>query len=165
LLRHRVKNPITGGWECPWDVLTMTEMEKGLPGVSEPGELYHPHFARNNQPGTLHWPDLMLVAKNNWQLPAVMGLLTNVGVKIPGFIANRMAPWRALIGGHGSTDTQKIVMAIAGPEAAKGKVVSDPDFKANYRLADLAVTLADILGLELRSSTIGQNRSREIKNI
>ncbi len=165
LLHHRVKNPITGGWECPWDVLTMTEMEKGLPGVSEPGELYHPHFARNNQPGTLHWPDLMLVAKNNWQLPAVMGLLTNVGVKIPGFIVNRMAPWRAMIGGHGSADTQKILMAIEGPGAAKGKVVSDPDFKTNYRLADLAVTLADILGLELRSSTIGHNRSREIKNI
>ena len=53
-------------------------------------------------------------------------------------------------------------MALEWPGAAKGKVVSDPDFKANYRLADLAVTLADILGLELRSSTIGQNRSREI---
>lgn len=62
-------------------------------------------------------------------------------------------------------DTQKILMAIEGPGMAKGKVVSDPDFKINYRLADLAVTLADILGLELRSSTIGQNRSREIKNI
>jgi hypothetical protein len=107
----------------------------------------------------------MLVAKNNWQLPAVMGLLTNVGVKIPGFIVNRMAPWRAMIGGHGSADTQKILMAVEGPGAAKGKVVSDPDFKTNYRLADLAVTLADILSLELRSSTIGHNRSREIKNI
>jgi hypothetical protein len=45
-------------------------------------------------------------------------------------------------------------MAIAGPGTAKGKVVSDPNFKANYRLADLAVTLADILGLELRTIKI-----------
>lgn len=162
LLEHRVLNPKTGKEECPWDIMVLEDLKTGMPGVCDAGELYHPHFAFNNQPGTLHWPDVWVVAKNNWQLPAVMGLLTNVGLKIPKFIANRMAPWKPLIGGHGAPDTQQIVMAIQGPGIAKGRVISDATHQANHRISDIAVTLAKMLGLEIQSTTVGKNRSSGI---
>ncbi len=52
-------------------------------------------------------------------------------------------------------------MAIAGPGMKKG-VVLDPEYKKNYRISGIAMTLAKTLGLELRSTTIGKNRSREL---
>ncbi len=162
LLEHRVVHPNTGQKECPWDVLVLEDTRTGITGICEPGELYHPYFAFNNRPGILHWPDMWVIAKNNWQLPAVMGLLTNVGLKIPKWIADRMAPWAPMIGGHGSTDTQRIVMAIQGPGIARGRILSDADHQANYRISDIAVTLAGILGLEIHNTTIGKNRSSEI---
>jgi hypothetical protein len=158
---HQVVNPATGQKETPWDVLEWRDMLSGRPGVCEPGEFYHPYFAENDEPGRLHWPDVMILARNHWQLPAVLGLLTNVGLTLPEFIARRMAPWRAMIGGHGSADTQGVVMAMQGPDIGRGVVISDPQYEQNYRLADMAVTLSSMLGLNLRSTTIGQDRTAE----
>lgn len=53
-------------------------------------------------------------------------------------------------------------MAIAGPGMKKGSVVVDPEYERNYRISDIAMTLAKTLGLELRSTTIGKDRSREL---
>lgn len=55
-----------------------------------------------------------------------------------------------------------IVMAIAGPGMKKGSVVVDPEYGRNYRISDIAMTLAKTLGLKLRSTTIGKDRSREL---
>jgi len=162
LMAHRVINPDTGEEELPWDVLDWQDMVNGKPGLCEPGELYHPYFGPNEAPGQLHWPDIMVLARKNWQLPAVMGLLTNVGLALPEFVAKRMAPWRAMIGGHGSAETQGVVMAIQGPELRRGKTISDSTYQNNYRLSDIAVTLSAMLGLELRSTTIGRDRTKEI---
>ncbi len=101
-------------------------------------------------------------AISQYELPAVMGLLTNVGLALPGFVAERMAPWRVMIGGHGSADTQAVVMAIQGPEIARARILSDPSHQKNHRLADIAVTLASMWGLELKSTTVGCDRSAEV---
>ncbi|MBI9075967.1 MAG: alkaline phosphatase family protein [Desulfatibacillum sp.] len=162
LMAHRVINPETGQEELPWDVLDWRGMINGQPGLCEPGELYHQYFGPNDSPGKLYWPDVIVLARENWQLPAVMGLLTNVGLALPEFIANRMAPWRAMIGGHGSAETQGVVMAMQGPDLAQGKTISDPAYEDNHRLADIAVTLSAMLGLELQSTTIGRDRTNEI---
>jgi hypothetical protein len=162
LLACRVANPETGAAEVPWDVLDREDMLQGVPGVCEPGELFHRHFTDNESPGKLHWPDVLLMARNHWQLPAVMGLLTNVGLALPGFLADRMAPWRAMIGGHGSADTQGVVMAVHGPGIPRGRILSDPSREKNHRLADVAVTLSSMFGLELRSTTVGRDRTAEI---
>jgi hypothetical protein len=102
------------------------------------------------------------MARNHWQLPAVMGLLTNVGLALPGFLAERMAPWRAMIGGHGSAATQGVVMAVQGPGIPGGRVLGDPSYEKNHRLADVAVTLSSMFGLELQSATVGRDRTAEI---
>jgi hypothetical protein len=162
LSAHRVIHPGTGDRVVPWDVLDRHDMQAGVPGVCEPGELYHRHFGESDAPGRLHWPELFVVARNNWQLPAVMGLLTNVGLALPGFVADRAAPWNVMIGGHGAADTQAVVMAIQGPGIARGRVLSDPSHARNYRLADVAVTLAAKLELELQTTTIGCDRAAEI---
>ncbi|MBU2549564.1 MAG: alkaline phosphatase family protein, partial [Proteobacteria bacterium] len=162
LSAHRVTNPETGNRETPWDVLDWQDMKAGLPGICEPGELYHRHFADNDSPGNMHWPDIFVMARNNWQLPAVMGLLTNVGLALPGFVADRMAPWRAMIGGHGSVDTQAVIMAMQGPDMARGRVLQDPSYEKNRRLADIAVTLSSMLGLELTSTTIGRDLTGDL---
>jgi predicted AlkP superfamily pyrophosphatase or phosphodiesterase len=162
LLAHRVVNPATGLEELPWDVLDWRDMKRGVPGVCEAGELYHPYFGDNDTPGRLHWPDIFVMARNNWQLPAVMGLLTNIGLALPEFVAKRMAPWRAMLGGHGSADTQAVLMAMQGPDIGRGRLLSDPEYKRNYRLADVAVTLSSMLNLELTSTTIGRDRTPEV---
>jgi hypothetical protein len=162
LMAHRVTNPANGFRECPWQVLDMDDMKAGRPGLCQPGELYHHYYGPNNQPGVLHWPDLFVLADNNWQLPAVMGLLTNVGLKIPKFLADRMAPWNAMIGGHGSHDTQRIVLAFRGPDLAVGEVRTDPDDRQRHRISDIAVTLAAMLGLELNSTTVGRDLTADL---
>lgn len=162
LSAHTVSNPETGKKEVPWNVLDWNDMINGIPGVCEPGELYHKHFGESDEPGRMRWPDIFVMANNNWQLPAVMGLLTNVGLALPGFVAERMAPWRAMIGGHGSTDTQRVIMAVQGPGICRGKKLTDPNFDRNYRLADIAVTICSIFGFELKSTTIGRDRTADI---
>jgi len=162
LSAHRVRNPETENEEVPWEVMDWRDMKKGVQGVCEPGELYHRRFGDNDAPGRLHWPDLFVLARDHWQLPAVMGLLTNIGLALPSFLAERMAPWRAMIGGHGSADTQTVVMAMQGPGMVRGKILSDPSYGQNHRLADIAVTLCSMFGLELISTTIGRDRTEEI---
>ncbi|MCX5849564.1 MAG: alkaline phosphatase family protein [Deltaproteobacteria bacterium] len=159
LENHRVFNPQTGRMECPWYVLDINDMKNGVPGVSAPGELYNPYFADNNEPGTLHWPDITLFMKNGWQLPATAGLANNFGASLPSWLP----PLNYFLGGHGSVDTMPIVMAFQGPDVKAGKVMADSTYAKNYRIADIAVTLANMFGLELRSTTVGIDRSTDLK--
>jgi hypothetical protein len=53
-------------------------------------------------------------------------------------------------------------MAFEGPGIASGRIISDPACSQNYRIADIGVTLAGMLGLELRSTTVGTDRSMEL---
>ncbi|MEW5736215.1 MAG: alkaline phosphatase family protein [Thermodesulfobacteriota bacterium] len=156
-----------GNKVCPWYILTQDEMENGMDNVCEAGELYNPTFAKNNAAGTMHWPDLYIFMKDKWQLPSLSGMARNIGVELPDLLADWIAPVNMLMGGHGSTDTQRIVMAFSGPGIAQNKVVRDMNtvtFPRNYRISDIAVTLTNWLELgDLYSTTVGRDLSPEIK--
>jgi predicted AlkP superfamily pyrophosphatase or phosphodiesterase len=152
LLAHRARNPQTGKEECPWWVLDRTDMKNGIDGVCLPGELYHSYYADIDQEKTIIWPDLILLAKNGWQIPVYNGQIPNVGIKAPKW----MPPWRVYNGGHGSVDTLPIVAAISIPGGKTG--VQD----RKIRIADLGVTAASLSGLELRSTTIGMDLSKDL---
>jgi hypothetical protein len=62
---YRIRNPITGNYECPFTVATVEEMPISIPGVLEPGELYHGYFADNNAPDNLFWPDIFIFSPND----------------------------------------------------------------------------------------------------
>jgi hypothetical protein len=47
------------------------------------------------------------------------------------------------LGGHGSLDTRKIVLAYNGPGIPHGKVVNTP-----CRISDIALTLKGLLGMD-----------------
>jgi arylsulfatase A-like enzyme len=158
LMAYEVLDENTGRYVCPWYFIGEGEMIDGLSGVCEPGELYHKHFANNNETGEIHWPDFFVFMKDGWQLPVSRGFVANLGQQLPWYYPDTI---NLFLGGHGSNDTVNIVMAIAGPGMKKG-VVLDPEYKKNYRISDIAMTLAKTLGLELRSTTIGKNRSREL---
>jgi hypothetical protein len=134
-------------------------MITGVPGLCEPGELFHAYYAYQNEPGTLHWPDLIVFLKNGWQLPITSAVVNNLGTKLPSWLP----PMNFFLGGHGSNDTAAIVLAIQGPGYTNGKILSDPEYAKNYRISDIAVTLAKLYGLELLSTTIGQDRSQDLK--
>lgn len=152
LLAHRAVNPQTGKEECPWWILDRNDMKNGVKGVCVPGELYHTYYVDVDQEETLIWPDLIILAKNGWQLPVYNGQIPNVGIKVPSFTP----PWRVFNGGHGSVDTLPIVAAISIPGGKTG--VHDK----SIRIADLAVTAATLLGLELKSTTIGKDLSKDL---
>jgi predicted AlkP superfamily pyrophosphatase or phosphodiesterase len=152
---YRIKNPITGNYECPFTVATVEEMRIGIPGVFEPGELYHVYFADNNAPDSLFWPDIFIFMKSGWQLPVTTGIANNLGAKLPTWLP----PLNYLLGGHGAEDTAPIVMAFQGGEISRAKIIPDPEYKSNYRISDIALTLCAIYGLELNSTTKGMNRS------
>jgi hypothetical protein len=59
-------------------------------------------------------------------------------------------------GGHGSVDTLPIVAAISVPGGKTG--IQDRPIL----IADLAVTAASLFGLELKSTTIGKDLSRDL---
>jgi hypothetical protein len=59
-------------------------------------------------------------------------------------------------GGHGSVDTLPIVAAISIPGGKKGA------HDRPIRIADLGVTAAALLGLKLKSSTIGKDLSKDL---
>ena len=158
LLAHKATNPETGKEECPWWVLDLKDMKDGLTGVADKGELYHDYFAAGGKKEII-WPDLFLLAKNGWQLTIYDGVLGNIGVDIP----VPLPPVTVFLGGHGSTDTMGIVLGMTGPGIAKGKVIKDPGYKQNYRLADMPVTLAARAGLTFPHTTVGQDRSTELK--
>lgn len=152
LLAHRTINPQTGKEECPWWILDRNDMKNGLEGVCLPGELYHTYYVDADEESTLIWPDLIVLAKNGWQLPVYNGQVPNVGIKVPAFTP----PWRVFNGGHGSVDTLPIVAAISIPDGKTG--VHDKQI----RIADLAVTAATLFGLELKSTTIGEDLSKDL---
>lgn len=157
LLAHRAKNPATGKWECPWDVLDHADVKAGVPGVAAPGELWHDYFGPGGKRPI--WPDLCLFARNGWQLVVYAGLLGNLGVDLP----EKTPPLTPMLGGHGAPDTQPIVMAMQGPGVAKGRRLLDPGYKRDFRIGDLGVTLAARCGLTFPHTTVGRDRSKLIK--
>lgn len=152
LLAHRALNPQTGREECPWWVLDRDDMKNGVPGICLPGELYHKYYVEKDRERTLIWPDLIILAKNGWQIPVYNGQIPNVGIKAPTW----SPPWKVYNGGHGSVDTLPIVAAVSVPGGKTG--VNDRPI----RIADLAVTAASQFALELRSTTIGKDLSGEL---
>jgi arylsulfatase A-like enzyme len=158
LLRHEIVNPQTGERECPWFVGTHEDMMQGMPGYAEPGELWHAYYGPRNDPDTMLWPDLVLGAKNGWQIPIYGGVLANIGILLPEWFP----PFTLFLGGHGAIDTLPIVMAVRGSNVAKGKVVSDPTYAKNHRVSDLAVTIAQMYDLNLRTTIVGQDLTADL---
>lgn len=152
LLAHRALNPQTGEKECPWWVLDRNDMKNGVEGVCQAGELYHSYYVDADRERSMIWPDLIILAKNGWQIPVYNGHIPNVGIKAPTW----MWPWRVYNGGHGSVDTLPIVAAISVPGGRTG-IEEKP-----VRIADLGVTAASLSGLELRSTTIGIDLSSDL---
>jgi predicted AlkP superfamily pyrophosphatase or phosphodiesterase len=152
LLAHQAQNPQTGNKECPWWVLDRSDMKNGLKGVCLPGELYHTYYVDVDKEKTVIWPDLIILAKNGWQIPVYNGQIPNVGIKAPTWAP----PWRVYNGGHGSVDTLPIVAAISIPGGKKGA------HDRPIRIADLGVTAAVLSGLKLKSTTIGKDLSKDL---
>jgi hypothetical protein len=152
LLAHRALNPQTGKNECPWWVVDRNDMKNGIEGVCLPGELYHTFYVDVDKEKTLIWPDLIILAKNGWQIPVYNGQIPNVGIKAPTW----SPPWRVYNGGHGSVDTLPIVAAISIPGGKTGT------HDRPVRIADLGVTAAALLGLEIHSTTIGIDLSKDL---
>jgi len=153
LLKHRAWNPQTKTEECPWWVLDRRDMKEGVKDVCLPGELYHTYFVEKDKEKSMIWPDLIVLAKNGWQIPVYNGHVPNVGIKAPSWTP----PFRVYNGGHGSVDTLPIVAAIAVPG---GKPGVDPK---PIRIGDLGATAASLMGLKLRSTVIGQDLSGDLK--
>ncbi len=149
---HRALNPQTGQTECPWWVLDRNDMKHGVDGVCLPGELYHTYYIETDKEQTMMWPDLILLAKNGWQIPVYNGHVPNVGIKAPKWTP----PWRVYNGGHGSVDTLPIVAAISIPGGKTG-IHQSP-----ITIADLGVTAASLFGLNLNSTTIGKDLSADL---
>ena len=154
LASQKVKNPETGVLECPWYVLDRDDMQRGVPGVALPGELYHHYFVDTDMEHTVVWPDLVLLAKNGWQLPTYGGLAANIGLGFPkSKIDVSFLRFSPFLGGHGSFDTRPIMMAFSLPGQERRVLPQE------VTIADIATTLASLYGLDLRSSTVGQDLS------
>jgi hypothetical protein len=153
LEEHTALNPETGRRECPWWVLDRNDMKKGIEGVCLPGELYHAYYVEEDREKTMLWPDLIILGKNGWQIPAYNGHVPNVGIKAPKWAP----PWRVYSGGHGSVDTLPIVAAISLPRGKTGTSLKP------VRIADLGVTAASLFGLRLTSTTVGKDLSSDLK--
>jgi arylsulfatase A-like enzyme len=152
LLKHRAWNPQTKTAECPWWVLDRRDMKEGVKDVCLPGELHHTYFVETDREKSMIWPDLIVLAKNGWQIPAYNGHVPNVGVQAPSWTP----AFRVYNGGHGSVDTLPIVAAIAVPGGKQG-IHPRP-----IRIGDLGATAAALMELELRSTVIGQDLSRDL---
>jgi len=161
LMQHKALNPETNRWECPWDILTQEEMKTGLPEAGVvPGELWHAFYGPNNDDSQyMVWPDVVILMKNGWQLPLIGDVLANLGMDLPFPIPEIPI----VLGGHGAADSQRIVMAINGPNIAKGKVIKDPNYEKNYRIADLPMTIAEIFGLGFQTTTVGRSRAADLR--
>jgi hypothetical protein len=120
--------------------------------VAAPGELYHTYFVETDAEQTMIWPDLALLAKAGFQLPAYSGFIANLGVEVPLDMA--VTPF---VGGHGSVETLPVLLAFRvpgrGPKQWNG---------VEAHLSDVAVTVQSLLGLELQSKTVGVDRSGEL---
>jgi hypothetical protein len=128
-------------------------MKEGVKDVCLPGELYHTYFVETEREKSMIWPDLIVLAKNGWQIPAYNGHVPNVGVNAPSWTPG----FRVYNGGHGSVDTLPIVAAVAVPGGKPG-VQRRP-----IRIGDLGATAAALMGLELRSTVIGQDLTRDLE--
>ena len=149
---HRALNTQTGEDECPWWILDRDDMKNGVEGVCLPGELYHTYYIEIDKEQNMIWPDLIILAKNGWQIPVYNGHVPNVGIKAPKW----SPPWRVYNGGHGSVDTLPIVAAISIPGGKTG-VQERP-----ISIADLGVTAASLFGLKLNSTTVGKDLSDDL---
>ena len=154
---HTAVNPRTGATECPWWVLDREDMKNGLPGVTLPGELYHKWFVETDGEKTMIWPDLLLLAKGGWDFAGYGNGLNNLGLKIPLQSPKVIGPLYFMLGGHGSLDTQPIVVAVSWPGSA-GRVID-----REVRISDLGVTALKRFGLKLESTTIGEDLSADFK--
>jgi len=152
LKSHQAFNPQTNKMECPWWVLDRNDMKHGMYGVCQPGELYHSYYVSKDKESSMVWPDLIVLAKNGWQIPVYNGHIPNVGIKVPTWTP----PFRVYNGGHGSVDTLPIVAAISVPNGRAGTS------ERPLRIADLGVTAASLLGLKLQSTTIGRDVSGDL---
>jgi len=152
LLKHRARNPQTKKEECPWWVLDRRDMKEGMKDICQPGELYHTYFVEKDREKSMIWPDLIVLAKNGWQIPVYNGHVPKVGVNAPSWTP----AFRVYNGGHGSVETLPIVAAIAVPGGKQG-VNSRP-----IRIGDLGATAASLMGLKLRSTVVGQDLSGDL---
>ena len=134
-------------------MLDRNDMCAGMADVCLAGELYHDWFIDADRERTMIWPDLIVLGKNSWQIPAYNGHVTNVGVNAPRWTP----PWRVYNGGHGSVDTLPIVAAVSIPGGGQG-INPRP-----IRIADLGVTAAALSGLKLRSTTVGFDLSMDLR--
>ncbi len=153
LMCHRALNPQTGAVECPWHILDRDEMRRGVPGISIPGELYHRYYVDVDRELTMLWPDLVVLARNGWQIPVYNGHIPNVGISVPTWTP----PWRVYNGGHGSVDTLPIVAVVSVPGGRRG--VS----RRAIRISDLGATALSLAGLSVGSTVIGRDLSRELR--
>lgn len=155
LLSHKVTNPETGNLECPWWVLDKSDLINGIEGLCLPGELYNKYFYENPESQNLMlMPDLQIYAKNGWEIPVYGGTINNLGIQVP----EDLPPQLLHIGGHGSSDTRDILFAIWDSETGRNGVNDRP-----VTIADLAITASVLFGLELRSSTVGQDLSEDLR--
>ena len=152
LKAHKTMNQQSGKKECPWWVLDREDMKNGVDGICLPGELYHKYYIEVDREQTMIWPDLIILAKNGWQIPVYNGHIPNVGIKAPKWTP----PFRVYNGGHGSVDTLPIVAAVYNPGSRTG--VNN----RKIRIADLGVTAASMFGLELRSTTVGDDLNEDL---
>jgi hypothetical protein len=152
LKSHQALNPQTNQMECPWWVLDRKEMKYGLYSVTLPGELYHSYYVDKDKEQSMLWPDLVILARNGWQIPVYNGHIPNVGIKAPTWTP----PFRVYTGGHGSIDTMPIVAAISVPDGKSGTS------NRQMRIGDLGVTAASLFGLTLQSTTVGKDLSGDL---
>ena len=153
LLAHHALNPQTGAVECPWWVLDRNDMRKGVPGLCLPGELYHRYYVDADRERHMLWPDLVVLAKNGWQIPVYNGHIPNVGINVPKWAP----PWRVYNGGHGSVDTLPIVAAICVPGGRCG-VSNRP-----VRISDLGATALSLAGLRVTSTVVGKDLVADLR--
>lgn len=151
LLSYKLTNPETGINECPWWVLDKDDLKNGVEGFVMPGELYHKFFYENpSAKDIMLMPDLQVYAKSGWQIPVYGGTINNLGLQLP----EDMEPFLLFVGGHGSVDTLPILAAIWDSEMQKGAVLD-----RTITIADLGVTASSRFGLELQSTTVGNDLS------
>ena len=99
------------------------------------------------------WPDIVVLAKNGWQIPVYNGHVPNVGINV----RRGIPPWRVYNGGHGSVDTLPIIAAVSIPGGRCGTS------RRVIRISDLGTTAISLAGLTFTSTVIGKDLSRDLR--
>lgn len=149
--------------ETPWYVFDRNDMVNGIRGICDPKELSHDYYMKENQNESeikIIWPDLIILCKENWQIPVDFRFFKKLGLPMPNSLIKKFLPWYTYLGTHGGPDTNKIIMAFSGPMIPKGNAIMDEVFSLNFRISDIAITLSKILNIHLINKTIGQDLSR-----